>query len=80
MAGMSLRPTTRKEVSAHLVGFGLIGDIADSKIRRLSGGQRSRLVLAAAMVRFPAYSLACACGWQRIADARCVCFCKIYIC
>ena len=40
----SLRPTTRKECNLHLAGFGLLGDIADQKIRRLSGGQRSRLV------------------------------------
>jgi len=48
-SGMSLRPTTRTEVKEHLTGFGIMGDVADSKIRRLSGGQRSRLVLAAAM-------------------------------
>lgn len=48
-SGMNMRPTTREEVKGHLGSFGLLGDVIDNKIRRLSGGQRSRLVLAAAM-------------------------------
>eukprot|EP00958_Prasinococcus_capsulatus_P000896 scaffold80_cov382-Prasinococcus_capsulatus_cf.AAC.3 len=46
---MSVRPTTLAEVRKHLEDFGISPELADSKIRRLSGGQRSRLVLAAAM-------------------------------
>ena len=48
-SGMAIRPTTRAEVKAHLENFGIQGDLCDSKIKRFSGGQRSRLVLAAAM-------------------------------
>jgi ABC-type glutathione transport system ATPase component len=48
-SGMSLRPTTLAEVRAHLEDFGISGDLAAGKIKRMSGGQKSRLVLAAAM-------------------------------
>ena len=40
-SGMNMRPTTREEVRAHLGSFGLLGDVIDNKIRRLSGGQVS---------------------------------------
>ena len=40
-SGMNMRPTTRDEVRTHLESFGLIGDVLDNKIRRLSGGQVS---------------------------------------
>lgn len=38
-SGMNMRPTTREEVRTHLESFGLIGDVIDNKVRRLSGGQ-----------------------------------------
>eukprot|EP01051_Picozoa_sp_SAG22_P015688 SAG22_NODE_2087_length_3031_cov_1.440655_3_plen_211_part_00 len=48
-SGMSIRPTTREEVRIHLKDFGIDGDLVESKIKRFSGGQRCRLLLAAAM-------------------------------
>jgi len=48
-SGMDIRATTRDAVRDHLAEFGIPHDVAESKIKRLSGGQRSRLVLAAAM-------------------------------
>ena len=38
-SGMNMRPTSREEVKGHLGSFGLLGDVIDNKIRRLSGGQ-----------------------------------------
>ena len=46
--GLAIRPITVDEVRKHLNDFGKV-PLADSKIRRFSAGQRSRLVLAAAM-------------------------------
>lgn len=48
-SGMEVRPLTANEVKAHLADFGLGEELALSKIRGFSGGQRSRLVLAAAL-------------------------------
>lgn len=48
-----LRQLTRAEVRRHLADFGMDGDIAEGNIERLSGGQRSRLTLAAAMWMCP---------------------------
>jgi len=48
-SGLELRPLTQKEILAHLANYGIDYDLAHGKIRRMSGGQRSRLVLAAAM-------------------------------
>lgn len=48
-AGVDIRPLTVEEVKAHLADFGINEDLAMGKIRRMSGGQKSRLVLAAAM-------------------------------
>jgi len=48
-SGVDIRPLTAEEVKRHLDDFGLNEDLAVSKIKRFSGGQRSRLVLAAAM-------------------------------
>jgi ATPase subunit of ABC transporter with duplicated ATPase domains len=47
-SGMALRPITAIEVRKHLGDFGIDEDLASQKIKRMSGGQRSRLVLAAA--------------------------------
>lgn len=52
-SGVDTRPLTAEEVKKHLADFGLDEDLAVSKIRRFSGGQRSRLVLAAAMWNRP---------------------------
>jgi ATPase subunit of ABC transporter with duplicated ATPase domains len=46
---MLTRQPFRPQVCAHLDDFGISGDLARSKIQRLSGGQKCRLVLAAAM-------------------------------
>ena len=48
-SGMDLRPLTKEEVRLHLEQFGIDQDLAMGKIKRMSGGQKSRLVLAAAM-------------------------------
>lgn len=48
-SGMDLRPLTKEEVRKHLEQFGIDEDLAMGKIKRMSGGQKSRLVLAAAM-------------------------------
>ena len=48
-SGMDLRPLTKEEVRMHLENFGIDQDLAMGKIKRMSGGQKSRLVLAAAM-------------------------------
>jgi len=47
-SGMALRPVTTVECLKHLADFGLTESFATEKIRWLSGGQKSRLVLAAA--------------------------------
>lgn len=52
-SGVDTRPLTAEEVKKHLADFGIDEDLAVSKIRRFSGGQRSRLVLAAAMWNRP---------------------------
>ena len=52
-SGMELRPTTLAEVKSHLEDFGIAGDLAVGKIKRMSGGQKVRLVLAAAMWSMP---------------------------
>jgi ATP-binding cassette subfamily F protein 2 len=48
-SGLDIRPLTSAEVYAHLGDFGISPELADGKIKRMSGGQKSRLVLAAAM-------------------------------
>ena len=48
-SGMDVRPLTSDEVYAHLRDFGISQELADGNIKRMSGGQKSRLVLAAAM-------------------------------
>jgi ABC-type multidrug transport system ATPase subunit len=49
-AGLDLRPLTTQEVSNHLVDFGLDPSFSTyTKINGLSGGQKSKLVFAAAM-------------------------------
>jgi elongation factor 3 len=48
-AGLDLRPVTTKEIQKHLDGFGLPQEFGTyGKIRGLSGGQKVKLVLAAA--------------------------------
>jgi ATPase subunit of ABC transporter with duplicated ATPase domains len=48
-SGMDIRPLTTPELRAHLVEFGIDSHLADQKISGMSGGQKSRLILAAAM-------------------------------
>lgn len=53
-AGLDLRPTTITEVQKHLDDFGLAQEFGTyGKIRGLSGGQKVKLVLAAAMWNCP---------------------------
>lgn len=53
-AGLDLRPTTITEVQKHLDDFGLTQEFGTyGKIRGLSGGQKVKLVLAAAMWNCP---------------------------
>ncbi|DBA01643.1 TPA: hypothetical protein N0F65_010294, partial [Lagenidium giganteum] len=53
-AGMDLRPLTTKEVQRHLNDFGLDVEFGThGKIRGLSGGQKVKLVIAAAMWNCP---------------------------
>jgi len=48
-SGADLRPLTTPEMIAHMKEFGIPDELAQRKIRWMSGGQKSRLVLAAAM-------------------------------
>ena len=53
-AGLDLRPVTTSEIQAHLNGFGLPQEFGTyGKIRGLSGGQKVKLVLAAAFWTVP---------------------------
>jgi ATPase subunit of ABC transporter with duplicated ATPase domains len=51
--GMEARPVTSHEVKHHLAAFGLDEELALSRIRGFSGGQKSRLVIAAAVWNRP---------------------------
>jgi elongation factor 3 len=48
-SGMSLRPNTNEEMLLHLADFGIDKYLSRQKIKGFSGGQKSRLVLSAAM-------------------------------
>ena len=52
-SGVAVRPISSSEVLRHLQGFGIEGELARNPIRGMSGGQKSRLVLAAAMWNMP---------------------------
>lgn len=53
-AGLDLRPVTTTEIQKHLDGFGLSQEFGTyGKIRGLSGGQKVKLVLAAAFWTVP---------------------------
>jgi len=53
-AGLDLRPVTTSEIQKHLDGFGLAQEFGTyGKIRGLSGGQKVKLVLAAAFWTVP---------------------------
>ena len=52
-SGMEVRPLSAAEITAHLAAFGIGEELAQSKIRGFSGGQKSRLVMAAAMWNKP---------------------------
>ena len=47
-SGLAIRPLTSEEILAHLADFGIDSTLAHGKVKQLSGGQRCRLVLAAA--------------------------------
>jgi elongation factor 3 len=47
-SGLSIRPITSEECLNHLDDFGINSELAHGKIKQMSGGQRQRLVLAAA--------------------------------
>jgi ATPase subunit of ABC transporter with duplicated ATPase domains len=51
--GMEVRPLSAVEVKAHLAAFGIGEELALSKIKGFSGGQKSRLVMASAMWNRP---------------------------
>jgi hypothetical protein len=51
--GAAIRPLTTPEIRKHLADFQLDGQLADSRIKGFSGGQKSRLVLAAALWNRP---------------------------
>jgi ATPase subunit of ABC transporter with duplicated ATPase domains len=51
--GAAIRPLTTVEIRKHLADFQLDGQLADSRIKGFSGGQKSRLVLAAALWNRP---------------------------
>ncbi len=48
-SGADLRPLTAHEMIKHLADFGISSELAQRKIRWMSGGQKSRLVLGTAM-------------------------------
>ncbi len=47
-SGLAIRPITSAEILAHLADFGIDSTLAHGKVKQMSGGQRCRLVLAAA--------------------------------
>jgi elongation factor 3 len=47
-SGMAVRPITAAEILQHLADFGIDSQLANGKIRQMSGGQRQRLVICAA--------------------------------
>jgi elongation factor 3 len=54
-SGMDLRPLTKEEVRLHLEQFGIDQDLAMGKIKRMSGGQKSRLGFRCGDVDQPAH-------------------------
>jgi ATPase subunit of ABC transporter with duplicated ATPase domains len=48
-SGLEVRPVTTAEVLKHLAEFGITEELGRSSVRGMSAGQKSRLVLAAAM-------------------------------
>jgi len=52
-SGMDVRPIDEGEVKRHLQEYNIDEELAKSKIKGFSGGQKSRLVLAAAMWNRP---------------------------
>jgi len=52
-SGLAIRPITSTEILTHLDEFGITSELAHGKIRQMSGGQRQRLVLAAAFWSMP---------------------------
>ena len=55
-SGVDQKPLTETVMTAHLAEFGIHKSLAQRKIRWLSGGQRCRLVLAAAMWTMPVFT------------------------
>jgi len=52
-SGVDLRPITETEVRLHLQDYGIEDELATAKLKGFSGGQKSRVVLAAAMWNRP---------------------------
>ena len=52
-SGLAIRPLTAAEILAHLEDFGIDSTLAHGKVKQMSGGQRCRLVLAAALWSMP---------------------------
>ena len=52
-SGLAIRPLTAAEILAHLEDFGIDSTLAHGKVKQMSGGQRCRLVLAAAFWSMP---------------------------
>eukprot|EP00802_Teleaulax_amphioxeia_P007914 Tamp_07922.p1 GENE.Tamp_07922~~Tamp_07922.p1 ORF type:complete len:660 (+),score=185.71 Tamp_07922:97-1980(+) len=48
-SGVDIRPITETEIRLHLENYGILDDLATSKLKGFSGGQKSRVVIAAAM-------------------------------
>ena len=48
-SGVDVRPITETEIRLHLENYGILDDLATSKLKGFSGGQKSRVVIAAAM-------------------------------
>mmetsp|Transcript_17167 Transcript_17167/g.41137 ORF Transcript_17167/g.41137 Transcript_17167/m.41137 type:complete len:181 (+) Transcript_17167:1415-1957(+) len=48
-SGVDIRPIHETEIKRHLQNYGIEEDLATSKLKGFSGGQKSRVVLAAAM-------------------------------
>jgi len=48
-SGVDVRPITETEIRLHLENYGILDDLTTSKLKGFSGGQKSRVVIAAAM-------------------------------